>query len=107
MSKAIAISIASLALTMMGCATQDDFLNSRQDIALQSAVSRARFDMNCQGANGQVLSREVTQPAFQGPRFGGEERGLFTIGVDGCGQRQTYQVVCPMGGEGCAAVEGR
>jgi len=36
----------------------------------------------------------------------GEERGQFTIGVEGCGQRQTYQVLCPMGGDGCFAAEG-
>ena len=37
----------------------------------------------------------------------GEERGLFTVGVAGCGQRQVYQVICPMGGDGCTALEGR
>jgi hypothetical protein len=94
-------------ITVSGCASQADFLNSRQDIAIQTAVNRARFDMNCPTANGQVLSREVTQPAIQGPMMMGEERGLFTIGVEGCGQRQTYQVVCPMGGDGCVGVEGR
>ena len=61
--------------------------------------------MNCPTANGQVLSREVTQPAIQGPMMMGEERGLFTIGVEGCGQPQTYQVVCPMGGDGWVGVE--
>jgi hypothetical protein len=94
-------------LSVAGCATQADFLNSRQDMATQTAVNRARFDMNCPSANGQVLSREVTQPAFQGPAMMGEERGLFTIGVEGCGQRQTYEVLCPMGGDGCTALEGR
>jgi len=69
-------------------------------------VSRAQFEMNCPSAVGQVLSREVTQPPFQGPAAVGEERGLFTIGVEGCGQRQTYQVLCPMGGDGCFAAEG-
>ena len=104
-------SILMIALTALssftGCATQADFLNSRQDMATQTAVNRARFDMNCPAANGQVLSREVTQPAIQGPMMMGEERGLFTIGVEGCGQRQTYEVVCPMGGDGCTALEGR
>ncbi len=76
-------------------------------MATQTAVNRARFDMNCPAANGQVLSREVTQPAIQGPMMMGEERGLFTIGVEVCGQRQTYQVVCPMGGDGCMGIEGR
>jgi hypothetical protein len=101
------ITLAVALLFMTGCASQADFLNSRQDIAMQTAVNRARFDMNCSNANGQMLSREVTQPAFQGPAMMGEERGLFTIGVEGCGQRQTYQVVCPMGGDGCTALEGR
>ena len=100
--------VALIALSAFtGCATQADFLNSRQDLAMQTAVNRARFDMNCPSANGQVLSREVTQPAIQGPRMMGEERGLFTIGVEGCNQRQTYEVLCPMGGDGCTALEGR
>src|SRR5215472_231358 len=100
--------VALIALSAFtGCATQADFLNSRQDLAMQTALNRARFDMNCPAANGQVLSREVTQPAVQGPVVMGEERGQFTIGVEGCGQRQTYQVLCPMGGDGCFAAEGR
>ena len=94
-------------LSMTGCATQADFLNSRESMAMQTAVSRVQFDMNCPSANGVVLSREVTQPAFQGPVVMGEQRGLFTVGVEGCGQRRTYQVVCPMGGDGCTALRGR
>jgi len=96
-----------LLLSVSGCASQADFLNSRQDIAMQTAVNRGRFDMNCPAANGQVLSREVTQPPIQGPMVMGEERGLFTIGIEGCSQRQVYQVMCPMGGDGCTALEGR
>jgi len=102
-----ALSAFAAILAIAGCASQADFLNSRQDLAVQTAVNRARFDMNCPSANGQVLSREVTQPAFQGPVLMGEERGQFTVGVAGCNQRQTYQVVCPMGGDGCFAIEGR
>ena len=94
-------------VALVGCASQADFLNSRQNMAMQTAVNRARFDMNCPVANGEVLSREVTQPALQGPAMMGEERGLFTVGVAGCGQRQVYQVICPMGGDGCTALEGR
>jgi hypothetical protein len=107
MARSPLIVLAVALLFMTGCASQADFLNSRQDTALQTAVNRARFDMNCPAANGQVLSREVTQPTIQGPMMMGEERGLFTIGVEGCGQRQTYQVICPMGGEGCMGIEGR
>ena len=94
-------------VALVGCASQADFLNSRQGMATQTAVNRGRFDMNCPVANGEVLSREVTQPPLQGPAMMGEERGLFTVGVAGCGQRQVYQVICPMGGDGCTALEGR
>jgi hypothetical protein len=94
-------------VALVGCASQADFLNSRQAMATQTAVSRGRFDLNCPSANGEVLSREVTQPPLQGPAMMGEERGLFTVGVAGCGQRQVYQVICPMGGDGCTALEGR
>ena len=98
--------IATVLLVGFGCAFQEKFLDSRQPRAVETAVNRAKFEMNCPSAVGQVLSREVTQPAVQGPRMMGEERGQFTIGVEGCGQRQTYQVLCPMGGDGCFAAEG-
>jgi len=107
MSRHLLPVIAVIGLIGTGCATQEKFLDSRQPQAIQTAVTRAKFEMNCPGAVGQVLSREVTQPALQGPAMMGEERGLFTIGVEGCGQRQTYQVLCPMGGDGCFAAEGR
>lgn len=98
---------AVIVLIGAGCASQEKFLDSRQAQAVQTAVSRAQFDLNCSSAVGQVLSHEVTQPPLQGPVAVGEERGQFTIGVEGCGQRQTYQVFCPMGGDGCFAGEGR
>ena len=94
-------------LIAAGCASQQQFLDSRQALAVQTAASRGQFDMNCPSAVGQVLSREVTQSPFQGPAMMGEQRGQFTIGVEGCGQKRVYQVLCPMGGEGCIALEGR
>src|SRR5215475_5781139 len=100
------IGVVMLALIGGACASQEKFLDSRQAQAAQTAVSRAQFDMNCPSAVGQVLSREVTQPPFQGPAMVGEQRGLFTVGVEGCGQRQPYQVLCPVGGDGCFAAEG-
>ena len=69
MARSPLIVLAVALLFMTGCASQADFLNSRQDTALQTAVNRARFDMPA--ANGQVLSREVTQPAIQGPMMMG------------------------------------
>jgi hypothetical protein len=85
-----------------GCATQAQFLDSKQDLAVQTALTRGKFELNCPEAQGTVLSREVTQPVLRGP-YPGVERAQFTIGVEGCGQRHTYDVICPEGGEGCFA----
>jgi hypothetical protein len=107
MSKSV-INFALIGLLFStGCTSQAQFLANMQPTAIQTAVSRGQFEMNCPNATGQVLSQEVTQPAIQGPYFGGEERGLFTIGVAGCGQRRVYQVFCPVGGDSCTALEGR
>ena len=107
MSKSPTILMLSAMLAVVGCMSQAQFLTSKQPTAIQAAVSRGQFEMNCPNATGQVLSQEVTQPAIQGPYLGGEERGLFTIGVAGCGQRRVYQVFCPMGGDNCTALEGQ
>jgi hypothetical protein len=107
MSKSPTISMLFAVLASAGCMSQAQFLASKQPTAIQAAVTRGQFEMNCPSATGQVLSQEVTQPALQGPIVQGEERGLFTIGVAGCGQRRVYQVFCPMGGDSCTALEGQ
>jgi hypothetical protein len=107
MRTSITILALMSALALAACMSQAQFLASRQPTAIQAAVSRAQFEMNCPSATGQVLSQEVTQPALQGPIVQGEERGLFSIGVAGCDQRRVYQVFCPMGGDSCTALEGR
>jgi hypothetical protein len=106
-SKPLRILMLVAALGATGCMSQAQYLASKQPTAIQAAVTRGQFEMNCPSATGQVLSQEVTQPAIQGPLVQGEERGLFTVGVAGCNQRQVYQVLCPMGGDNCTALEGR
>ena len=92
------------ALVSAGCASQAQFLNSKQDLAVQTAVNRGRFEMNCPEASGTVLSREVVQPVLQGPFMaGGIQRAEFTIGVAGCDKRATFIVICPDQGDGCFA----
>jgi len=96
-------------LATVGCQTQQQLVQSNQAIAIQTALSRAKFDMNCPSATGTVLSTNVSQPAVQG-RFAsayGVQRFEYTIGVTGCGKRRTYVVVCPQGGTGCLAAPGR
>ena len=92
-----------IAVLGVGCASQSQFLDSKQGIAMQTAVNRGQFDLNCPRATGVVISREVVQPALQGPWVGGIQRAEYTIGVQGCDKRHTYVVVCPEGGEGCFA----
>ena len=92
-----------------GCQTEQQMLQSSQGMAVQTALNRARFDMNCSSATGQVLSNNVSQPSIQGPLGGtayGVQRMEYTVGVTGCGQRRTYIVICPQGGAGCFAAEG-
>lgn len=98
--------IGVFALT--ACQTQQDMLQSSQGMAVQTAINRARFDMNCSSATGQVLSTNVSQPSIQGPLGGtayGVQRLEYTVGVTGCGKRRTYIVVCPQGGSGCFAAQ--
>ena len=93
----------ALALALSGCASQQQILQSMQGEAINSALARGRFDLQCPSAEASVLSQELMQPIV----FGGPERGLYTIGVAGCGQRTTYQIVCPAGGTGCFAADTR
>jgi hypothetical protein len=90
-------------LVASGCANQNQMLDSDQPTAIQTAVSRGRFDLNCPSATGQIISREVVQPALQSPWVNGIQRAEFTVGVSGCDRRKSYIVVCPQGGNGCFA----
>jgi hypothetical protein len=90
---------------LVGCASQPSFLDSKQGTAVDTALARGKFDMNCPTAQGSVLSRQFIQAPMGGPRLGsvGVDRAEFTIGVQGCNERGTYVVVCTQGTEGCIA----
>ena len=55
--------------------------------ALQTAESRARFELNCPDVQASILS----QKTIQGWRFEGSEH---TIGVRGCGKQAIYLTYC-------------
>jgi len=101
MSKAYVFLALIVVSISMGCATQQKFLDSNQNMAIQTVMGRAQFEMNCQELSPVVISREVVQPALQGPWVGGIQRAEYTIGVQGCGKRATFVVICPEGGSGC------
>jgi len=95
--------VVVVALTSAGCVSQAQFLENKQAMAVQTATSRGQFELNCPDASGTILSKEVVQPALQGPLVAGLQRAEFTVGVTGCGKRTTFVVVCPDEGDGCFA----
>jgi len=101
MCKVCTLCVFLVVLAVTGCVSQSQFLDTKQPMAMQTAVRRGQFEMNCPEATPTLISREVIQPALQGPWLNGIQRAEFTIGVSGCGQRSTFVVICPDGGEGC------
>jgi hypothetical protein len=95
--------LAGLALVsaLVGCQSTQQMMDSRQPAALDEAINRGRFEMNCPAATGSVLSETMLQPALQCFRCNGVQRAEYTIGVSGCGQRATYMVICPLDTSGC------
>ena len=89
-----------------GCQSDAQTLAKNEPNAMDVAVKRARFELGCPDANGTVLSSKIVQPVLNGPLYRGVERGEYTIGVEGCGKRETYVVVCPVDNSGCFAAEG-
>jgi hypothetical protein len=94
-------------VTLAGCQSTDQILDASQPMALDTALKRGQFEMGCPTATGTVLSRQVIEPVIRGPRYGGTERYEYTIGIEGCGKRETQVVICPEGGGGCFAAQSR
>jgi len=95
-------------LLLAGCASGPPFIDQIQPEAVNMAVRRGQFELNCPTATGQVINRETLQPLVQTFRYSGPDRAEFTVGVEGCGQRATYVVICPdNGGGSCYAGAGR
>lgn len=78
-----------------------------QPQAVQAAQKRGSFDLNCPAATAQVLSNEMVQTRMGGGPIGAwnvpPSRAEYTVGVEGCGKRATYYVICAEGGTGCVA----
>ena len=90
-------SFPRLALIVMlfaaGCVSQAEFLNNNQYNATQTAVSRAQFEMNCQQVTPVIISREVVQPALQGPWVNGIQRlniRSVSVAVDGAPRLSSF-----------------
>ncbi|HQR12595.1 MAG TPA: hypothetical protein PLW68_14815 [Casimicrobiaceae bacterium] len=104
----VRILVSVSALLIAGCASGPPFIDQMQPEAVNMAVRRAQFELSCPKATGQVISRETLQPVVQTFRYSGPERAEYTVGVEGCGQRATYVVICPDNGSmSCYAAAGR
>ena len=103
MSNRRALLVFVVLVSAIGCANQQQMLDQSEAMAMQTAVSRGQFEMNCSSATGVIISREVVQPVLQGPFVNGIPRAEYTVGVEGCNKRTTFVVVCPQGGNGCFA----
>ena len=98
MRKLLHIGVVAM-MSLGGCASTTDVLNATQGTAVNTALQRARFEMACPTATGSVLSRKAIDPAITMTRFGpgGPERYEYTVGIEGCGKRQTGVVICTDG----------
>jgi hypothetical protein len=99
-------SACAAALVLAACSTTP-LTTTLQPTAMDYALKRARFEMNCPSATGSVLSSETIQPPARALMVNqGPERAQYTIGVSGCDQRKTIVVLCAQGGDGCFAANG-
>ena len=60
--KRAAFVTAACLIGLAGCESTEQQLDAQQQQAVDTALQRLRFDMNCPAATGQVLSREMVQP---------------------------------------------
>lgn len=103
MSRRMILAPLAAALLLAGCQTTEQVLASEQVTATQTAVRRGQFEMGCPQATGVILSSNMLQPVA----WRGVERAEYTVGVEGCGQRRTYVVVCALDSPSCFAASGR
>ena len=100
--RVMVVCLAGISLAT-ACATQKQILTQKQDGAVQTALQRGRFDLNCPAATATVLSSDYIEPAAQGPWVSGMQRVEYTVGVQGCNQRTSYVVLCQVATDTCFA----
>ncbi len=86
-----------LPLVISACATEAQFLAQTQPSAVNTALARGRFELNCPEATGTVLSKKMTYINGVGIGMGGGagyEWGEYTVGVKGCGKSAVYETMC-------------
>jgi hypothetical protein len=97
--KTIKVPLLLCFLLLAGCQSAGDggsldWLASLKPNAIKTAEARGQAELSCPGAKGAVLSAKEAPREYQGARFVTPQLGAFTVGVDGCGKRTSYLVVC-------------
>ncbi|MFO1361552.1 MAG: hypothetical protein U1F45_03630 [Burkholderiales bacterium] len=103
MNERMVMVLALAGAVLAGCQSDAQILASEQAVATQAATRRGQFEMGCPQAAGTILSSNLLQPVV----WGGLERAEYTVGVEGCGLRKTYIVVCQLGSPACFAAAAR
>ena len=96
-SRRARVGLAALVLPLLisACATEAQFLAQTAPSALNTALTRGRFELNCPNATGTLLSKKMTYINGVGIGMGGGyEWGEYTIGVRGCGKSVVYETMC-------------
>ncbi|MBD9499245.1 hypothetical protein M2D07_005165 [Pseudomonas sp. BGr12] len=92
-----AFALLACAASLSGCMTDQQFIAQNQNAAINTALSRARFELDCPDATATVLSSKVTQFAYA------NNRTEYTIGARGCGRQAVYIAFC-LTPDSCTAV---
>ncbi len=102
MTKTRMLALMAFNLMMVGCVSDQQLLADDQANAVNVATRRGQFELTCPTATGILLSSNLLQPVL----WNGIERAEYTVGVEGCGQKSTYVVVCQVNSVSCFAVSG-
>lgn len=95
--------IAMMTIVLSACMTDRQILDKYQGEAIAAAESEARFTMNCDNLNSQVLNSKIDEfPERIWLNRMPIERQEYTVGVEGCGERRLYKLICREN-EGCSA----
>jgi len=85
-------------VVLSACATEAQFLAQNSPAAIQTAESRAKFELDCPQVQTTILSQKVVESiqgyAWRGARMHAGPWTEYTIGVRGCGRQAVYLAVC-------------
>lgn len=79
----------------LASANSQKLLAKYQDEAVSAAEKEAKFTMACDDVSSQVLSAKIDDvPTRVWLESMPIERQQYEVGVEGCGERRAYKVIC-------------